>query len=594
MRTERETEGSWLSFWDRLWPHISARRRGQLVILFVLMVIASFAEVLTIGAIVPFLGVLIAPQKLLDNDFAQAVFSALSLSTPDELLLPITILFASLALFSGGARLALLWLQIRLGYSIGADLSLNIYRLTLYQPYAVHLGRNSSELIATISSKADVIVNNAILPVMVLASSGLLIFVILSTLVAIAPVMALLSFVGFGLIYFVVALLTKKSLQENGAVANRESSRVIKALQEGLGGIRDVLIDGTQETYCAIYRQADIPLRRAKANIQVISNSPRFAIEALGMVLISILAFALATRSEGLTGTIPLLGALTLGAQRLLPILQQCYQVWAGVRGSQVTLKQALDLLSQPKPAYADAGISPALPFKKSINLRDLCFSYDGSDRDAISGLCLTIPKGTRIGFIGTTGSGKSTLLDVVMGLLSPTSGRLSVDDVDVTDSNNRAWQRHIAHVPQAIFLADSSIAENVAFGVPQDQIDYLRIKEVLELAQLTETIMKLPRGLATIVGERGVRLSGGQRQRIGIARALYKKADVIVFDEATSALDNETERAVMMAIESLTADLTIILVAHRLTTLKNCTQIVEMSGGRIKRIGSYAEIIGN
>ena len=594
MRIESETGGSWRSFWDRLWPHISARRRGQLVILFVLMMIASFAEVLTIGAIVPFLGVLIAPQKLLDNDFAQAVFSALSLSRPDELLLPITILFASLALFSGGARLALLWLQIRLGYSIGADLSLNIYRLTLYQPYAVHLGRNSSELIATISSKADVIVNNAILPVMVLASSGLLILVILSTLVAIAPVMALLSFVGFGLIYFVVALLTKKSLQENGAVANRESSRVIKALQEGLGGIRDVLIDGTQEIYCTIYRQADMPLRRAKANIQVISNSPRFAIEALGMVLISILAYALATRSEGLTGTIPLLGALTLGAQRLLPILQQCYQVWSGVRGSQVTLKQALDLLSQPKPAYADAGISPALPFQKSINLSDLSFSYDGSDRNAISELCLTIPKGARIGFIGTTGSGKSTLLDVVMGLLSPTSGRLSVDNVDVTDSNNRAWQRHIAHVPQAIFLADSSIAENVAFGVPQDQIDYLRIKEVLELAQLTETIMKLPRGLATIVGERGVRLSGGQRQRIGIARALYKKADVIVFDEATSALDNETERAVMMAIESLTTDLTIILVAHRLTTLKNCTQIVEMSGGRIKRTGSYAEIIGN
>jgi ABC-type bacteriocin/lantibiotic exporter with double-glycine peptidase domain len=558
------------------------------------MVVASFAEVLTIGAIVPFLGVLIAPERLFDNEFARVIFSSLSLSDPEQLLLPITCLFVFFALFSGGARLCLLWLQIRLGYSIGADLSLSIYRLTLYQPYSVHLGRNSSELIATISSKADVIVHSAILPVLVLASSCLMASLILLTLIMIAPMMALLSFGGFGLIYGVVALFTKKTLQENGRVANRESSNVIKALQEGLGGIRDVLLDGTQEIYCAFYKKADMPLRRARANIQVISNSPRFAIEALGMALIACLAYALATRSEGLAGAIPLLGALTLGAQRLLPILQQSYQTWSGVKGSQHILLDALDLLGQPKPAHVDNPNFKALVFQKSVYLNQICFSYAGIKRQAVIDIELNILKGSRIGFIGSTGSGKSTLLDVVMGLLSPTRGSIVVDGIEVTPANNRAWQNHIAHVPQAIFLSDSSIADNIAFGVPQNQIDYSRIKRVIELAQLTETIEKLPLGFDTPVGERGVRLSGGQRQRIGIARALYKKADVIVFDEATSALDNETESAVISAIAGLSSELTILMVAHRLTTLKNCTQIVELSEGRIKRIGSYADIIGS
>jgi ABC-type bacteriocin/lantibiotic exporter with double-glycine peptidase domain len=564
------------------------------MVLFGLMVVASFAEVLTIGAIVPFLGVLIAPQLLFDNEYARVIFSTLSLTDPDQILLPVTFLFVFFAIFSGFTRLCLLWLQIRLGYSIGADLSLSIYRLTLYQPYAVHLGRNSSELIATISSKADVIVNSAILPVMILVSSCLMACLILLTLITISPLMALLSFTGFGLIYLVVALLTKKTLGENGRIANRESTNVIKALQEGLGGIRDVLLDGTQEVYCDFYRKADSPLRRAKANIQVISNSPRFAIEALGMALIAVLAYALAIRSEGLTGAIPLLGALTLGAQRLLPILQQSYQTWSSVKGSHPILVDALDLLSQPKPEYADQPNFEALTFQHSICLDQLYFSYAGTQRQALINIELSIPKGSRIGFIGSTGSGKSTLLDIVMGLLSPTRGRLVVDGIEVTVGNSRAWQNHIAHVPQAIFLADCSIAENIAFGVPRSQIDYLRIERAIKLAQLTETMETLPLGFDTQVGERGVRLSGGQRQRIGIARALYKNADVIVFDEATSALDNETESAVISAIDGLSSELTILMVAHRLTTLKNCTQIVEMSAGRIKRIGSYASIIQN
>ena len=209
-----------------------------------------------------------------------------------------------------------------------------------------------------------------------------------------------------------------------------------------------------------------------------------------------------------------------------------------------------------------------------------------------LNNLNLTIQKGSRIGFIGVTGSGKSTLLDIIMGLLQPTEGTIEIDALPLTTSNNRAWQAHIAHVPQAIFLADSTIEDNIAFGVPKDKIDKTRVKQAARQAQVADIIESWPKKYQTYVGERGIRLSGGQRQRIGIARALYKQADVIIFDEATSALDNETEQAVMHAIESLGDNLTILIIAHRLTTLKKCTQIVEMGDGGIKRIGSYEDIV--
>jgi ATP-binding cassette subfamily B protein len=273
-------------------------------------------------------------------------------------------------------------------------------------------------------------------------------------------------------------------------------------------------------------------------------------------------------------------------------VLQQAYSSWSSMRGGQVSLSDALELLDQPLPKHADEPLPVPMPFQYSITLNKLAFRYGPQLPWVLQGLNLTIPKGSRIGFMGTTGSGKSTLLDIVMGLLQPTTGSLAIDGQTITPQNYRAWQAHIAHVPQAIFLADTSIAENIAFGVPLDQIDYNRLRQAAQKAQIAQTIESWDKQYNTLVGERGIRLSGGQRQRIGIARALYKQANVIVFDEATSALDNDTERAVMKAIEGLGEELTILMVAHRLTTLKNCTQIVELSDGQITRSGSYAEIV--
>jgi ATP-binding cassette subfamily B protein len=575
----------------RLWRHISARRRGQFALLLVLMILASFAEILSIGAVLPFLGVLTAPDRIFALPITQPFIRILGFTDPKQLLLPLTVVFCAAALVAGAMRILLLWASTRLSYATGADLGINVYRRTLFQPYAVHIARNSSEIINGISSKTRS-VTGIITMFLNLIGSGVMLISILIALLSVDPAIALIIFAGFGLIYASIIWITRKRLLLESQCMARESTNVIKALQEGLGGIRDVLIDGTQATYCQIYRNADLPLRRAQGNTTVISASPRYGIEALGMLLIASLAFILAQESDGIAKAMPVLGALAIGTQRLLPILQLAYGSWSGIQGGQSSLQDALDLLDQPLPIYADNPVVQVLPFNKHICLKQLSFKYNPQAPLVIEDINLTITKGSRIGFIGPTGSGKSTMLDIVMGLLQPTKGTLEIDGQPVTVSNQRAWQMRLAHVPQAIFLADSTIAENIAFGIPFDQIDHGLVRKAARQAQIAESIETWPKQYQTVVGERGIRLSGGQRQRLGIARALYKQADVIIFDEATSALDNETEKAVMHAIEGLSSDLTLLIIAHRLTTLKNCTQIVELQERGIKRIGSYQDIV--
>lgn len=576
---------------SRLWHHINPQRRGQFGLLFVLMILGSFAEIVSIGAVLPFLGVLTAPERVFDHPAAQPLIEAMELTAADQLLLPLTIIFGLAALVAGAMRLLLLWASTRLSFATGADLGISIYRRTLYQPYAVHVARNSSEIINGISNKTNGVIH-IILMLLNLGGASVMLAAILIALLSVDPLIALAAFGGFGLIYAFIIRFTRNRLLSNSQRIARESTQVIKSLQEGLGGIRDVLIDGSQDAYCQIYRDADLPSRRAQGSSAFISASPRYAMEALGMLLIAVLAYTLAQKSDGIAKAIPVLGALALGAQRLLPVLQQAYGAWSNIQGGRASLQDILALLDQPLPDYADEPVAKALAFRQQIRLNQLSFRYSPETPWVLRNIDLTIAKGSRVGFVGATGSGKSTLLDIVMGLLQPTEGTLAIDGQAITTGNHRAWQAHIAHVPQTIFLADSSIEENIAFGVPKSQIDHERVRQAARQAQIADIIEIWPKKYQTFVGERGIRLSGGQRQRIGIARALYKQADVIIFDEATSALDNETERAVMQAIECLSEDLTILIIAHRITTLKNCTQIVELGGGGIKRSGTYQKII--
>lgn len=574
----------------RLWVHISYRRRRQLASLFVLMLLASLAEIISIGAVLPFLTALVSPEVIFKNALAQPLISCLEINSPQEMLFPIAAIFAIFALLAGLIRLTLLWASTRITYAIGADLSIDIYRRTLYQPYSVHLARNSSEIINGIASKT----NNVISTIMMLLnmmSSGIILIAILLALLSISAKVAIAAFVGFGLIYTAIAWITKGRLLRDGREVALQSTQVIKSLQEGLGGIRDVLLDGTQSVYCQSYLNADIPMRRAQGSSVFLISAPRFAIEALGMVLISVLAYFLAIKPAGIASAIPVLGALALGAQRMLPALQQIYGAWSSIKGGQASLEDSLDLLDQPMPTNHHED-SLVLPFQRAIELSNLSFCYGNNSHLVLKNISLMIPKGSRLGVIGKTGSGKSTLTDILMGLLAPSSGDLRIDGLALNAYNIRAWQKHIAHVPQSIFLADSSIAENIAFGVPKNEINMVKVRHAAEKAQLTSIIETWSDGYHTIVGERGARLSGGQRQRIGIARALYKEADVIIFDEATSALDNETESAVMESIEALDQDLTLIIIAHRISTLRQCTQIIELGDGVIARTGSYQDIV--
>jgi ATP-binding cassette subfamily B protein len=585
-----ETAAGFPTLLRRLWHHLSRRRQRQFLLVVSLVLFSTFAEVISLGAVLPFLAVLAAPQSAFEQPFVAELARDWGVTTTQQLVLILTIIFAVAALFAGAIRMVLLWVSTRVAFASGADLGIEVYRRTLYQPYRVHVARSSSEVISGITKKVDGVVFYVLVPALTLLSSTVQLLAITLVLVAVNPLVALISIVGFGAGYSLVAWVSRRRLRRSSERIAHEQTQVIKALQEGLGGIRDVLLDGTQQTYCDIYRQADRPLRQAQSYIMFNSGSPRFAMEALGMVMIAALAYSLSSQPGGLAAALPLLGALALAAQRLLPALQQGYAAWSNMAANHAALVDTLDLLDQPLPAEPAA--SAPLQFQHSIQFKNVGFRYANEGPRVLDGLDLRIRKGARVGFVGSTGSGKTTALDVMMGLLLPTEGELLVDDQPLSGARLTAWQRTLAHVPQSVFLADTSIAENIAFGVPREAIDMQRVMQAARQAQIADFIESKPEGYDAQVGERGVRLSGGQRQRIGIARALYKQASVLVFDEATSALDNATERSVMEAIEGLSRDLTILLIAHRLSTVQRCDTIVELQDGRVAAQGSYEQLL--
>jgi ATP-binding cassette, subfamily B, bacterial PglK len=575
-----------------LWRHLSDRRKKQFWLLLMLMVIASLAEVVSVGAVLPFLGILTAPEYVYQHPLMQPLIQFLEITEAGQLALPLTVIFIIAAFMAGLIRLALLYMMTRLTFATGADLSINIYRRTLYQEYMVHITRNSSEVINGIIGKTGVVIGKVISPFLKLISSIVLIIGIMSALFTINIIVALSAFIGFGLLYLGVAIYTKKRLSENSQIIADQSTQMIKSLQEGLGGIRDVLIDGSQQFYCKLYSSADAPLRRASGDNQFISGSPRYVMEVIGMTLIAILAYIMIQNEDSAITAIPVLGALALGAQRILPALQQIYGSWSAIKSSKASFKDVLDLLEQPLPHHFNQDSITPTQFNKEIKLENLSFRYTKNTPWILKDINLSISKGSRVGFIGLTGSGKSTILDIIMGLLPPTKGSLTVDQKHFNSKNIREWQANIAHVPQQIFLSDSTVEENIAFGIPKEKINHQRVKNSAKQAQISDLIEGWEDGYQTFVGERGARLSGGQKQRIGIARALYKHANILIFDEATSALDNKTEKSVIDAIDGIHDDITILMVAHRLSTLKKCDIIVELENGNIKQQGAPTEMI--
>jgi ATP-binding cassette, subfamily B, bacterial PglK len=576
----------------RLWAHLSAKRRRQFKWVMALTVLSAFTEIASLGAVIPFIGALTEPGRLLKWPMIARFASAFGIKSADHLLLPMTIGFAGIALIAGAVRMLLLWANVRVTFASGADLSSEVYRRTLYQPYSIHVARNSSEVISGITNKVGNTVLGIMFPTMTLISAGVSLIATLATLLIIDPWVALGAGFWFGICYGIITWFSRRRLHDNSQRIATEYTLVVKALQEGLGGIRDVLLDGNQPIYCDVYRRADQALRRAQGDNAFIAQSPRFSMEAVGMVLIAGLAFVLSRQSQGVAGALPLLGALALGAQRLLPALQQVYSAWATIAGSHASFADTVALLDQPLPEEASAPRPAPLPFRNEIRFESVCFRYAATGPWVLEHLNVVIPKGIRVGLVGGTGSGKSTMLDLLMGLLRPIQGSIAIDGSVLDGKSVRAWQACIAHVPQSIFLADTTLLQNIAFGSPPDAIDPERVRRAAQQAQICDFIDSMPQGFQSLVGERGVRLSGGQRQRIGIARALYKESSILVLDEATSALDNSTERSVMDAIEGLSRDLTVIMIAHRLSTVRRCDTILELEHGRVVAQGPYDQLL--
>jgi len=568
-----------------IWRHISKKRKIQLGLLSLFMLCSGISEIFSLAAVVPFLSALSNPQYVWELPLSQGFIKFLRLQNPNDLLFFITIIFSFGAIMAAVIRLINLWTNCRVAALIGSDISCKAYQKTLYQKYQFHLNRNTSSVVAATTTEINLTVAT-IDYFLQLITSFIVVISIVSTLIIINPLVAFVSCLIFGSAYLIISTLVRKRLNLNSKIIANGINEQLKILQEGLGAIREILLDGNQKTYLDIYRQADRPRRRKQAESQFLAVFPRYTLEALGLVLIGILAISLRSQETNTYFILPTLGTLALGSQRLLPSLQQLYAAWAGIKSNSAAVLQVIEILDLPIPRSESQIIKSPLPFKRDIIIKKVTFSYSDKPPYILNSINLEINPGDRIGIIGKTGSGKSTFVDIMMGLLKPSAGEILVDNKNIHDLNYpqrlARWRSAIAHVPQSIYLADRTIAENIAFGLYGNAIDINRVKICAKQAQLEAFIDNSKDGYNTFVGERGIRLSGGQRQRIGIARALYKNAKILILDEATSALDTLTEIAIVNAIKALNANITIIMIAHRETTLDQCNKIIKVVDGEI------------
>ncbi|NBV71557.1 MAG: ABC transporter ATP-binding protein [Burkholderiaceae bacterium] len=565
----------------RLWDQITAKRRIQLLFIFALTLLTSAVEVISLGSVAPFLIALSSPQEFQSYPIITWVTAYLKIDDPIQLALLFAVLFGIASLVAGSMRLILQWYSVNICHSIGADFSIKIYEGALYQPYLKHIHRNSSEIISGLT-KSNSLVTGILQPILSLLSAlPVLILIILALIYA----NALIAFITIFLLIFIYAIIIKlvyRKLAIDSNVVAREQQATLKFVQEGLGGIRDVIIDSSQKLHLSHYATSTIRYQKSLASIFIVCNIPRYGIEMFGMVLISISTFIIALTDGGIKNAIPMLGFMALSAQRFLPLLQQSYSAIMTIKGSSVSVGESLNLLEESeKYTVRNEYIAP-ISFNNSILFDGINFRYNQNSKNILNQLSVEIQKGKKIGIIGESGVGKSTFLDLFMGLISPDSGGIYVDGILITDKNRKAWQKRIAHVPQNIFLLDGTIIENIAFGVPNQNIDMGRVIDAAKRANIAELIESWPCKYQSTVGERGSKLSGGQKQRIAISRALYKKADILIFDEATSALDADTERDLMQSIFSLDDDMTKIIVSHRPASLKGVDVLLSFQNGKL------------
>ncbi len=585
-----------LTAYRRLFEMMSPPERKRFWLLVTVTFFLSFFEVASVISILPFLRLLSEPSLIESTPALNWAYTTGGFESTRSFLVWTGVVVFIVTVVGLLLKVISIWMSTRFALMRSYSFSARLLANYLHQPYEWFLERHSAELGNSILAEVDKVVSEALLPAMRMIPEFFTVILLVLALCLIEPEIALGGALLLGGLYGLIFVTVRRILSQLGRerfMANRTRFHVV---QEATGGLKELKIMGLEAGFLDRFRHAAFRMARAQTRTQVISNVPRQAIEAVAFGGMIALILYLLVRGDGdITAMIPTLGLIAAAGMRLIPALQQLYYRNSYMRQSEAALMRIhedLTSLSHTK-GLENSRDTSRLALKERLELRSLGYSYPTADRTALNDMTLTIDANTTVGIVGSTGAGKTTLVDIVLGLLVPNSGDIVVDGTVITDKNRHAWQRTIGYVPQNIFLSDGTLAENIAFGLPKDQIDMDAVERAARIAALHDLAMtELPEGYDTHVGERGTRLSGGQRQRVGIARALYHDPAMLIFDEATSALDTVTEAAVIDAVHRIAGQKTIVMIAHRLSTIRDCDTIHMLRAGRVAASGSFNDLI--
>jgi ATP-binding cassette subfamily C protein len=561
------------------------------------MLIAAVLEVAGIGMIPAFVAIVADPDRVMQIDWLQPLFEMVEITNSQDLLIWGSVALVGIFIIKSVYIIAFNYFEARFIFNRRYTISHRLMRSYMHAPYIFHLRRNTAELLRNITQEINVFIGSVITNLLKMTREGVMTLSILVFLFVMEPLITVLVITLSGLGAGTFILLNKRKMKESGEEEQERRAEMIKALNQGLGGIKDARVLNREEEFIDKFRIEALKSTRLMAYIRFIQQIPRPVVETtavLGMLLVSVI---LVWEDRPMSTIIPILTLFAMATVRLMPSIQQLVSMYTNLRYNMVSLEPIYDDLKELEKYNSrfikDRKNKNRLNFEKEIEIRNLSYHYPGSEEQVLHEVSLTIPKGKAVAFVGSSGAGKTTMVDLILGLLEPEEGKILLDGVNIQE-NLSAWQRNIGYIPQSIYLADETLRSNIAFGLPGNDIDDAKVMQAVKLAQLETMISRLPDGLDTIIGEHGTRLSGGQRQRVGIARALYHDPKVLIMDEATSALDNITEKQITNAIESLKGERTLIMIAHRLTTVKNCDTLYFMENGKIIQDGTYLDLVNS